>query len=144
MTLTPLSHYTVPTDGVPMYAACSTRSGRIFLGGADSHVYEVDYGKNGRCRKVKVTQTMLGLLGSVVPRVLTRAQPSAVAALVVDHERHFMYALHQNSSIQARRTLSQCVDLVLSSMATHLRVVSAACAPTRLSCSARQSAAPCV
>ena len=102
MTLTPLSNYTVPTNGTAMYSCAHTASGKLFLGGADGHVYEIDYGRNGRCKKVTVTQTMLGMLGSVVPRMITGASPSAVMSLVMDHERHFMYALLQNSTIQVR------------------------------------------
>lgn len=111
MTLTPLSGYTAAADAVSMYAACATACGRIFLGGADGHVYEVAYGRGGRCRKAAVTQTVLGMLSAVVPRLLTGHEAAAVAGLVMDRERGHLYALLQNSAIQARSpwSLPRCV-----------------------------------
>ena len=102
MTLTPLAGYTVAADAVAMYAACATAGGRIFVGGADGHVYEIAYGRGGRCKKVAVTQTVLGMLSAVVPRLLTGHEAAAVSALVMDRERGHMYALLQSSAIQAR------------------------------------------
>jgi hypothetical protein len=43
LSLQPLPLYTLPTDGVIMCCCTATASGRIFLGGADGHVYEVQY-----------------------------------------------------------------------------------------------------
>jgi nuclear pore complex protein Nup155 len=102
MTLTPLSNYSVQTDAVSMTACAHSASGAIFLGGADGHMYEIDYGKHGRCRKVNVTQTMLSMLNAVIPRLLTGHVPSPVVQIVVDDERHFLYTLAQNSTIEVR------------------------------------------
>ncbi len=43
LSLQPLPLYTLPTDGVIMCCCAATASGRVFLGGADGHVYEVQY-----------------------------------------------------------------------------------------------------
>jgi hypothetical protein len=52
LSLQPLPQYTLPTDGVIMCCVASTASGRIFLGGADGHVYEVQYsGRDGWLHK---------------------------------------------------------------------------------------------
>jgi hypothetical protein len=76
-----------------------TTDGRIYLGAADGHIYEIDYGKRGKCRKVSVTSTVLSLLSSVVPRMLTGHSPAAVTQMVVDPDRHFLFALQQTSAI---------------------------------------------
>ena len=57
--LQPLPHYACPTDGVTMTCiATTTVGGRILMGGADGHVYELCYAGNSRwgrnkCYKVK-------------------------------------------------------------------------------------------
>jgi nuclear pore complex protein Nup155 len=99
MTLMPLSGYSVQTDTVHMCSCVHTADGRIYLGAADGHIYEIDYGKRGRCRKVSVTATVLTLLSAVVPRMLTGHSPSAVTQMVVDGDRHFLFAVQQPSSI---------------------------------------------
>lgn len=53
--ITPLPMYSLPTDGVLMTCVGTTRSGRIFMGGDDGHVYEVTYSageSGGVLRKV--------------------------------------------------------------------------------------------
>lgn len=64
----------VPSDEVNMLQVVGTPQGRIFMGGFDGNLYELDYAAPGsggwftlssrRCRKVNHTQ---GLIGSLVP-----------------------------------------------------------------------------
>lgn len=43
ITLQPLPMYCVPTDNVVMSCVSCSAGGRAFLGGADGHVYELNY-----------------------------------------------------------------------------------------------------
>lgn len=58
ITLQALPLYTLPTDGVTVVTVASTPHGRIFLGGANGHLYEVQYNqpsslwRSNRCTKV--------------------------------------------------------------------------------------------
>ena len=52
-----LELFTAPSDDVTMTAIACTPEGRIFLGGADSNLYELEYRgqsswRKGRCNKV--------------------------------------------------------------------------------------------
>lgn len=56
--LQPLPLYSCPTDGVTMTCVTATKAGRIFMGGADGHLYELCYVGGGmrwgkRCYKVR-------------------------------------------------------------------------------------------
>lgn len=55
--LQPLPLYACPTDGVTMTCVSATAAGRVFMGGADGHLYELCYASGGsrwakRCYKV--------------------------------------------------------------------------------------------
>ena len=57
MHLINLEHFRVPSDDVMMTTTTCTPEGRIFLGGNDGHLYELDYRNRnswlkGRCNKV--------------------------------------------------------------------------------------------
>ena len=57
LTLQPLPLYSIPSDNVVLTCCASTPGGRIFLGGADGHVYELHYSahdtwRQRRCYKV--------------------------------------------------------------------------------------------
>lgn len=57
VTLQPLPLYAAPSDNVTMCAVAAGPNGRIFLGGADGHLYEVVYAAGDtwrakRCYKV--------------------------------------------------------------------------------------------
>lgn len=57
MTFINLEHFRVPSDDVMMTTTTCTPEGRIFLGGNDGHLYELDYRNRntwmkGRCNKV--------------------------------------------------------------------------------------------
>ena len=57
VTLQPLPLYAAPADNVAMVTVAPTAGGRIFLGGADGHLYELQYAaadgwRSKRCSKV--------------------------------------------------------------------------------------------
>ena len=57
MKLVNLEHFRAPSDDVMMTTTTATPEGRIFLGGNDGHLYELEYRNQsswlrGRCNKV--------------------------------------------------------------------------------------------
>lgn len=57
LSLQPMPLYSLPSDNVVMTCFAASDSGRIFLGGSDGHVYEVQYAatdswRQRRCSKV--------------------------------------------------------------------------------------------
>eukprot|EP00198_Chlamydomonas_reinhardtii_P005145 XP_001694481.1 nuclear pore protein [Chlamydomonas reinhardtii] len=78
--------------------------GRVFLGGADGHVYELVYHaadtwRHKRISKVRLTSGLQQYLPSFVPSLLGLGAPPAVERLAVDRERHVLYALNAASGI---------------------------------------------
>lgn len=68
VTLQPLPLYSFPSDNVVMCSVASTPDGRIFLGGMDGHLYEVQYfpGDTWRHKRCfKVTPPLSHLFGPV-------------------------------------------------------------------------------
>jgi hypothetical protein len=61
LSLQPLPQYTLPTDGVIMCCVASTASGRIFLGGADGHVYEAQYSARDTWLSKRVAKVRRGV-----------------------------------------------------------------------------------
>ena len=62
MTPINLEHFRVPSDDVMMTTITCTAEGRIFLGGNDGHLYELEYRNHnswlkGRCNKVSQTKS---------------------------------------------------------------------------------------
>jgi nuclear pore complex protein Nup155 len=58
LSLQPMPLYSLPSDNVIMTCFAASDSGRIFLGGSDGHVYEVQYAatdswRQRRCSKVR-------------------------------------------------------------------------------------------
>jgi len=98
--LQPLPMYTVPSDNVIMTSVATTAAGRIFLGGADGHLYELQYNAadgwgRKRCQKVRLTGRLQQLLPSFLPSIFGLGAASAVHKVVVDDERHILYVLSQ-------------------------------------------------
>ncbi len=57
MKLVNLEHFRAPSDDVMMTTTTATPEGRVFLGGNDGHLYELEYRNQsswlrGRCNKV--------------------------------------------------------------------------------------------
>ena len=99
LSLQPLPMYCVPSNGIMMLCTASTRGGRVFLGGDDGHLYEVEYsGGEGwgqkRCRKVCHTSSVwTGLVG------LVKGALAPVEQIAVDEERGVLYLRHRNSQL---------------------------------------------
>ncbi|RMZ55652.1 hypothetical protein APUTEX25_000235 [Auxenochlorella protothecoides] len=100
LTLAPLPLFSVPSDGVTTVTVTCTAGGRIFLGGADGNLYELQYqsssGVAGRWRggrpltKVCHTAGVRSYLPSFLPSFLVPPPPPSLEALV-DEERHILY-----------------------------------------------------
>ncbi|PSC67210.1 nuclear pore complex NUP155 [Micractinium conductrix] len=104
VTLQPLPLYSVPADNVTMVTVSSSADGRIFLGGADGHLYELQYAssdswRSKRCRKVCHTGGLRQLLPSFLPSFLF-GSPSALVDICIDDQRHILYTRSQASVLQ--------------------------------------------
>ncbi|PRW05942.1 nuclear pore complex Nup155 isoform B [Chlorella sorokiniana] len=104
LTLQPLPLYSVPADNVTMVSVASTADGRIFLGGADGHLYELQYSasdswRSKRCQKICHTGGLRQLLPSFLPSFLF-GSPSALVDICCDDQRHILYTRSQASMLQ--------------------------------------------
>lgn len=92
------------TDNVSMVSIEGTADGRIFLGGRDGALYELQYQAESnwfgrRCRKVNHSQSLVSL---VVPGFLkVFSDQDSVAKLTVDDARGLVYVLYEKGGIEA-------------------------------------------
>ncbi|GFS40515.1 nucleoporin 155 [Actinidia rufa] len=105
VSLQPLPEYTVPSDGVTMTCITCTDRGHIFLAGRDGHIYELHYttgsGWHKRCRKVCLTAGLGSVISRwVVPNVFKFGTVDPIVEMVVDNERHILYARTEDMKIQ--------------------------------------------
>ena len=109
MTPINLEHFRVPSDDAMMTTTTCTPDGRIFLGGNDGHLYEVEYRNRnswlkGRCNKASyascttllphaapltrwLSQTTVMLMGWDAGLLLKPADPSKMRMLCVQRQR---------------------------------------------------------
>jgi nuclear pore complex protein Nup155 len=104
ITLQSLPLYVTSSDNITMVCITSTAKGEIYLGGADGHLYELQYAvgerwRQKRCTKVCHTGGIRGFLPSFVPAFLFGA-PAALVDLKVDDEKGVLYARTSTSGIQ--------------------------------------------
>ncbi|XXG81808.1 hypothetical protein AAC387_Pa09g2374 [Persea americana] len=105
LSLQPLPEYTIPSDGVTMTCITCTDKGHIFLAGRDGHVYEMQYttgsGWQKRCRKVCLTAGLSSLISRwVLPNVFKFGAVDPIVEMVVDNERHILYARTEEMKLQ--------------------------------------------
>ncbi|MQL71052.1 hypothetical protein Taro_003366, partial [Colocasia esculenta] len=105
ISLQPLPEYTILSDGVTMTCITCTDKGHIFLAGRDGHIYEMQYttgsGWNKRCRKVCLTAGLGSLLSRwVLPNALKFGAVDPIIDMVVDNERHILYARTEDTKLQ--------------------------------------------
>ncbi|XP_042024193.1 nuclear pore complex protein NUP155-like isoform X1 [Salvia splendens] len=105
VSLQPLPEYTIPSDGVTMTCITCTDRGHIFLAGRDGHVYELQYtsgsGWKKRCRKVCLTAGLASVISRwVVPNVFKFGAADPIVEMVVDSDRHVLYARTEDMKIQ--------------------------------------------
>ncbi|XP_059649707.1 nuclear pore complex protein NUP155 isoform X2 [Cornus florida] len=103
--LQPLPEYTIPSDGVTMTCITCTDRGHIFMAGRDGHIYEMHYttgsGWQKRCRKVCLTAGLGSVISRwVVPNVFKFGSVDPIVEMVVDNERHILYARTEEMKIQ--------------------------------------------
>ncbi|XP_057777560.1 nuclear pore complex protein NUP155-like isoform X1 [Salvia miltiorrhiza] len=105
VSLQPLPEYTIPSDGVTMTCITCTDRGHIFLAGRDGHVYELQYttgsGWQKRCRKICLTAGLGSVISRwVVPNVFKFGAVDPIVEMVVDSDRHVLYARTEDMKIQ--------------------------------------------
>ncbi|CAN4113008.1 unnamed protein product [Withania somnifera] len=105
VSLQPLPDYTIPSDGVTMTCISSTDRGRIFLAGRDGHIYELQYSTGSvwqkRCRKLCLTAGLGSVISRwVVPNVFKFGAVDPIVEMVIDNERHILYARTEEMKIQ--------------------------------------------
>ncbi|KAK3027483.1 hypothetical protein RJ639_040284, partial [Escallonia herrerae] len=105
VSLQPLPEYSIPSDGVTMTCITCTDRGHVFLAGRDGHVYELQYttgsGWNKRCRKVCLTAGVGSVISRwVVPNLFKFGAIDPIVEMVVDNERHILYARTEEMKIQ--------------------------------------------
>ncbi|XP_043704564.1 nuclear pore complex protein NUP155-like [Telopea speciosissima] len=105
VSLQPLPEYAVPSDGVTMTCITCTDNGKIFLAGRDGHIYEMQYttgsGWHKRCRKVCLTAGLGSVISRwVVPNVFKFGAIDPIVEMVVDNERHILYARTEEMKLQ--------------------------------------------
>ena len=105
--------YTIPTDNVTMFKVIGSQSGRIFMGGQDGLLYELEYdyrenkiasilGFDGITTKCQKRNHNAWSWRAVLPpfiRSMVLGDESLID-LVVDDIRHLLYAVTSNNHIQ--------------------------------------------
>ena len=99
LTLQPMPMYTISSDAV-MMLCIAVAAGRIFMGGDDGHLYELQYSSGEkwmqkRCKKVCLTSN---LWASFLPGFL-QTKPSPLEQIAIDESRGILYTRHRNSAI---------------------------------------------
>ncbi|KAK6921602.1 Nucleoporin, Nup133/Nup155-like, C-terminal [Dillenia turbinata] len=105
VSLQPLPEYSIPSDGVTMTCITCTDKGHIYLAGRDGHIYEILYttgsGWHKRCRKICLTAGLASVISRwVVPNVFKFGAVEPIVEMVVDNERHILYARTDDMKIQ--------------------------------------------
>ncbi|WOK93164.1 nuclear pore complex protein [Canna indica] len=105
ISLQPLPEYRIPSDGVTMTCIACTDKGHIFLAGRDGHIYEMQYSTGSvwhkRCRKLCLTSGLGSLLSRwVLPNAFKFGAVDPVVDMVVDNERHMIYARTEAMKVQ--------------------------------------------
>lgn len=96
--------FVLNTDNVSIASIEGTADGRIFMGGRDGALYELQYQAESnwfgkRCRKVNHSQSLMSL---VVPGFLkVFSDHDAVAKLSVDNSRGLLYVLFEKGGLEA-------------------------------------------
>ncbi|KAJ0981266.1 hypothetical protein J5N97_009521 [Dioscorea zingiberensis] len=101
-----LPEYKIPSDGVTMTSIACTDRGQIFLAGRDGHIYEMQYttgsGWHKRCRKVCLTAGLGSLISRwVLPNAFKFGAVDPIVDMVIDNERHILYARTEDMKLQA-------------------------------------------
>lgn len=96
--------FVINTDNVAISCVEGTDDGRIFLGGRDGSLYEIQYQAESnwfgkRCKKVNHSQ---GLISLVVPGFLkVFSENDGVAKIQIDNQRNLLYTLSEKGAIEA-------------------------------------------
>lgn len=94
--------FKLSTDNVILSVLEGTESGRIFLGGNDGSLYEIDYQADEgwfsrKCRKINHSYSVLSY---ITPSFLTFSEQEPIVQIVIDDSRHLLYTRTEKSTIQ--------------------------------------------
>uniref|UniRef100_A0A336MUH0 CSON006340 protein n=1 Tax=Culicoides sonorensis TaxID=179676 RepID=A0A336MUH0_CULSO len=92
------------TDNVPVNVVKGTKEGRIFLGGKDGSLYEVDYQAESnwfgkRCKKINHSLTLMSYMVPGFLKIFSEIDP--ITKIVVDDSRRLLYVLTEKGAIEA-------------------------------------------
>ncbi|XP_011199843.2 nuclear pore complex protein Nup154 [Bactrocera dorsalis] len=99
------------SDNVAINVVQCSQNGRIFLGGRDGCLYEIDYHADSswfgkRCKKVNHSQSMVS---AMVPSFLKLfAENDPIVKIVIDDNRQLLYTLTEKGSIEAWNMGADC------------------------------------
>jgi len=104
MHLVPDPLFTLPTDSTYLMQTMGTSSGRIFTGGKDGCLYEVDYHANGswfrsNCQKINHSRSSLSFL---IPSAVSQFwinENDAIAQVTCDETRNVLYTRSEKGTI---------------------------------------------
>lgn len=116
--------YTVSTDNVPMIAATSSSNGRIFTGGSDGNIYELDYQLSASWNRPKarlVNQSSGFNPWNAVKSMVWSSSNDPIQSMIIDETRqpNVLYTLSEKSVIaaysigskQSNDTTFQCLSV---------------------------------
>nr|XP_018906260.1 PREDICTED: nuclear pore complex protein Nup155 [Bemisia tabaci] len=126
---TPEVVFQLPTDGVNITAIAGSANGRIFLGGEDGNLYEIQYRKEldwwgKRCSKVNHSGTTLSfLLPSVISSLLQKSD--SISQISIDNSRKILYTLSEKGTIDMYILSSDSTATCKASLPQHAVIESA-------------------
>ncbi|KAH8397600.1 hypothetical protein KR215_001922, partial [Drosophila sulfurigaster] len=106
--------FVLGTENVPINVIQGSDDGRIFLGGRDGCLYEIDYHSESswfgkRCKKINHSQ---GLVSYIVPsflKVFSEVDP--IEKIVIDNTRKLLYILTEKGSVEAWHIGESCATV---------------------------------
>lgn len=99
------------SDNVAINVVHCSQNGRIFLGGRDGCLYEIDYHADSswfgkRCKKVNHSQSMVSAMVPSFLKLFSENDP--IVKIVIDNNRQLLYTLTEKGSIEAWNMGSDC------------------------------------
>ncbi|XP_036320971.1 nuclear pore complex protein Nup154 [Rhagoletis pomonella] len=99
------------SDNVAINVVQCSQNGRIFLGGRDGCLYEIDYHADSswfgkRCKKVNHSQSVVSAMVPNFLKLFTENDP--IVSIVIDDHRQLLYTLTEKGSIDAWNIGTDC------------------------------------
>ncbi|XP_055386049.1 nuclear pore complex protein Nup154 [Condylostylus longicornis] len=122
--------FLLSTDNVAIATIKGSECGRIFLGGRDGCLYEIDYHAESswfgkRCKKVNHSQ---GILSYMVPSFLkVFSEIDAIIQIVIDNSRKLLYTLTEKGAVEAWNMGESCNEMQRIARLTQNEIAHCAC-----------------